>query len=301
MAKVIKKAQDGFAANLLKKKAASDTTKMYDREEFINNINKRLKTPNAKSSSSKETISNFSDAEIKKAKAASKKKAQDGLRTGQYKRLGRIDEKNPARAERVADRMNTRATRVSRGKDIASPSIMRSNPMMNMKLSLERDKFEKDNSEKMQDSKYTLPPVTVTSSRNKQKFGGKIIKKAQKGVKATADSTKYYEKKSIADARKSNNTLEIYGGGSKEFGNSQDKLIGSLKSLNRQPKKGKPGYDANGFPVKKAMKAGGMLKRADGSYSKRGLWDNIRANKGSGKKPTAAMLKQEKKIKAKTK
>jgi hypothetical protein len=52
---------------------------------------------------------------------------------------------------------------------------------------------------------------------------------------------------------------------------------------------------------KKKMKGGGMLKRADGSYSKRGLWDNIRANKGSGKKPTAAMLKQEKKIKAKTK
>jgi hypothetical protein len=40
-----------------------------------------------------------------------------------------------------------------------------------------------------------------------------------------------------------------------------------------------------------------MLKRADGSTSQRGLWDNIRANKGSGKKPTAAMLKQEKKIK----
>lgn len=44
-----------------------------------------------------------------------------------------------------------------------------------------------------------------------------------------------------------------------------------------------------------------MLKRADGSYSQRGLWDNIRAAKGSGKKPTAAMLKQEKKIKAKSK
>jgi superoxide dismutase len=54
-------------------------------------------------------------------------------------------------------------------------------------------------------------------------------------------------------------------------------------------------------PAKKPMKAGGMLKRADGSYSKRGLWDNIRANKGSGKKPTAAMLKQERKIKSKTK
>jgi hypothetical protein len=56
----------------------------------------------------------------------------------------------------------------------------------------------------------------------------------------------------------------------------------------------------NGGPVKKA-KSGAMIKRADGSMSRRGLWDNIRANKGSGKKPTAAMLKQEKKIKAKTK
>lgn len=40
-----------------------------------------------------------------------------------------------------------------------------------------------------------------------------------------------------------------------------------------------------------------MMKRADGSTSQRGLWDNIRANKGSGKKPTPEMLKQEKKIK----
>jgi hypothetical protein len=44
-----------------------------------------------------------------------------------------------------------------------------------------------------------------------------------------------------------------------------------------------------------------MLKRKDGSVSQKGLWDNIRAAKGSGKKPTAQMLKQEKKIKATTK
>jgi hypothetical protein len=42
-----------------------------------------------------------------------------------------------------------------------------------------------------------------------------------------------------------------------------------------------------------------MLKRKDGSVSERGLWDNIRDNKGSGKKPTKKMLKQEKKIKSK--
>jgi hypothetical protein len=44
-----------------------------------------------------------------------------------------------------------------------------------------------------------------------------------------------------------------------------------------------------------------MIKRKDGSYSQRGLWDNIRAKKGSGKKPTPEMLKQEKKIKAESK
>ena len=44
-----------------------------------------------------------------------------------------------------------------------------------------------------------------------------------------------------------------------------------------------------------------MMKRKDGSVSQRGLWDNIRANKGSGKKPTPEMLKQERKIKSKNK
>lgn len=43
---------------------------------------------------------------------------------------------------------------------------------------------------------------------------------------------------------------------------------------------------------------GGMIKRADGSYSPRGLWDNIRANRGSGKEPTKEMLEQERKIRA---
>jgi hypothetical protein len=40
-----------------------------------------------------------------------------------------------------------------------------------------------------------------------------------------------------------------------------------------------------------------MIKRADGSYSQQGLWDNVRANIGSKKAPTKEMLKQEKKIK----
>lgn len=51
-----------------------------------------------------------------------------------------------------------------------------------------------------------------------------------------------------------------------------------------------------------------MMKRKDGSTSPRGLYDNLRSkaaeNKRTGatpKKPTKAMLMQEKKIKAKSK
>ena len=51
----------------------------------------------------------------------------------------------------------------------------------------------------------------------------------------------------------------------------------------------------------KAKKKKKMIKRKDGSYSQRGLWDNIRAKRGSGKKPTKEMLEQERKIKKKAK
>lgn len=51
-----------------------------------------------------------------------------------------------------------------------------------------------------------------------------------------------------------------------------------------------------------------MIKRKDGSYSRRGLWDNLRSkaaqNKKTGAKPkapTKAMLEQERKIKSQEK
>lgn len=64
-----------------------------------------------------------------------------------------------------------------------------------------------------------------------------------------------------------------------------------------------PGFDALPEYVQAKIldnmaQGGEMIRRADGSYSRRGMWDNIRANKGSGKKPTKEMLKQEKKIRA---
>lgn len=52
-------------------------------------------------------------AKVKKAQAGV------GLKRRQYKRLGRIAEKSPERAEEVAGRMKERATRLQRGKGIA--------------------------------------------------------------------------------------------------------------------------------------------------------------------------------------
>ncbi len=122
------------------------------------------------------------------------------------------------------------------------------------------------------------------------------LKKAQNSI-ATPDSTAYFKKK-VSDFSTSASKKILKGDISGGMADS-DKSIKALYDVFRQSEKGRPGKDANGYPIKKKM--GGMIKRADGSYSKRGLWDNIRANKGSGKKPTAAMLKQEKKIKAQSK
>lgn len=61
-----------------------------------------------------------------------------------------------------------------------------------------------------------------------------------------------------------------------------------------------PGY-ATATGTLQFDSGGEMIRRADGSYSRRGLWDNIRANKGSGKKPTREMLEQERKIRAEEK
>ncbi len=111
---------------------------------------------------------------------------------------------------------------------------------------------------------------------------GGPIKKAQDGIKK--DSIKTKNDSILAKQRKIN--LDALNKISDDF------LKKQLEKRKLELYRNKP---------KNSFKAGGMIKRADGSYSKRGLWDNIRANKGSGKKPTKQMLEQERKIKAKSK
>ena len=79
-----------------------------------------------------------------------------------------------------------------------------------------------------------------------------------------------------------------------ESGMTQDQAIQLVQAIMQQVQQ--QGGMEEGTPQ---MRRGGeMIKRADGSYSRRGLWDNIRDNRGSGKEPTKEMLEQERKIKA---
>jgi len=149
---------------------------------------------------------------------------------------------------------------------------------------------------------------------------GGLLKKAQTGKKLTVDDILGTPEQRAENSKKvdsiiSARTKELKNPTTKnsnEYTNTSEfkKLLSeSAERSNRAakqaaesiPTKANGGLRKNGGAVKKKMKAGGMIKRADGSYSKRGLWDNIRANKGSGKKPTKQMLVQEKKIKSKSK
>jgi len=119
--------------------------------------------------------------------------------------------------------------------------------------------------------------------------GGSIKGNVPKGVKV--DSSKVIKgMNKMMNPKKKDVDLSAPGKGMMEELKKKGSMPASQKNIGRK-----------GIKVKKAKGGKEMIKRADGSYSQRGLWDNIRANRGSGKKPTAAMLKQERKIKAKGK
>jgi transcriptional regulator CtsR len=78
-----------------------------------------------------------------------------------------------------------------------------------------------------------------------------------------------------------------------ESGMTQDQAVQLVQAIMQQVQQ--QGGMEEGTPQ---MRRGGeMIRRKDGSYSRRGLWDNIRDNRGSGKAPTREMLEQEAKIK----
>lgn len=114
------------------------------------------------------------------------------------------------------------------------------------------------------------------------KMRGSLPKKAQTGIKATKDSTDYYKDKVNQVAKqikketpnlprfKSNDLNDNVR--SQKMINSVSERAKAISNQLRQSKKGKPGYDANGFPKKKN---GGSIKAKNGikcwtGYKKQG-------------------------------
>jgi len=88
----------------------------------------------------------------------------------------------------------------------------------------------------------------------------KPAKKMQKGGKVTPDSTAYFKKQEMDNYSSAARNM-----GSPKYSDSAFKRAAqSGKDVDRQSKKGKPGYDKNGYPLKK-QRNGGVTKAKSGA------------------------------------
>ena len=150
----------------------------------------------------------------------------------------------------------------------------------------------------------------IRKSMNEKKNGGPV-KKAKNGTTTTKTTIKpdYSNMKTTKRSFFKNKKYTPTAIDSSYYKQGFNRALEGKSSLSGYDMKTIQGLRGYEEATKKGLnpsrkpqaKAGAMIKRADGSMSKRGLWDNIRKNKGSVKKPTKQMLVQEKKIKAKSK
>ena len=84
----------------------------------------------------------------------------------------------------------------------------------------------------------------------------KKVKKAQKGIKATADSSAYYHNLSREYMQEAARNMGDHVG--KKSRDAMAKSSEATRNEERQKRKGTPGFDANGFPLKK-NKTGGKV------------------------------------------
>lgn len=193
------------------------------------------------------------------------KKAQSGvgLRKGQYKRLGRIAENNPDRADKVADRMKERATREQRGKRVAQSSGSRAsyNPVtvldkMKSKIDAVKDTIKRPKAKNgksfpdlNKDGKITKADILKgrgVIAKKKMQYGGAAasmkptskVKKAQAGK--SIDSTGIYKKRAEDAGNKLlKDDVRNFGKNVKDFATKQ-------ADSKRYQRKGKPGFDEQG-------------------------------------------------------
>ena len=118
------------------------------------------------------------------------------------------------------------------------------------------------------------------------------IKKAQNGAK-TADSTAYFKKSADINAKVAR-TAAKYGDRNLSEKAMKDSYE-DTRSMLRQTRKGQPGYDKNGYPVKKKMKNGGSLSSLDASTKRDkgidldGAWRKVQKKTLAGAKGKAKL------------
>ena len=94
----------------------------------------------------------------------------------------------------------------------------------------------------------------------------RTIKKAQNGAK-TADSTAYFQKQAKENFQKASDRYSYSNPEiRKKASEYTNKAIQAQKDELRQSNKGKPGYDKNGFPIKKKKAKSGASIAKDGKW-----------------------------------
>ena len=90
----------------------------------------------------------------------------------------------------------------------------------------------------------------------------RTIKKAQGGVKATKDSTAYFQKRMDEAYESAARNINSPKYSEQAFKRAKQ----ASSDAERQKLKGKPGYDANGFPIKKKKAKSGATIAKDGKW-----------------------------------
>ena len=240
------------------------------------------------------------------------KKAQDGtrLKNRQYKRLGRISEKNPERAEKVAERMKLRATRYKRGKEVAGViepkdyTGFKAQKMEEARAAKEA-KEAKDNKKAQGGKVKSFPDLNkdgkitkadILKGRGVIKNGGKV-KKAQAGK--SIDSTRIYKKRAEDAGNKLlKDDVRNFGKNIKDFATKQ-------ADSKRYQRKGKPGFDEQGnrkplslkFKLRKGQAGLTASNKRVGPIDPKGAWTKVQEmNLPPRNVKTSVSLKKDKQL-----
>ena len=163
---------------------------------------------------------------------------------------------------------------------------------------VEEVKFDRPAAELQRPTVSVPAPTPAATGKDKIKANRQENQTIRRGMKEQKSQARQANRSERTADRKQSRATRLEDRASKLRGNSKPAATSNASSKASEDR----AMEKLNQTINRPMKNGGkLLKRADGSTSKRGLWDNIRANKGSGKKPTAEMLKQEKNIKAESK